>query len=73
MEKVIATHRMRADDGTFYEVDEIQEFISSHSLSGSEKWVPSLKRLELSDGSHVNHIDDNTFEIVRSGEIIRRA
>ena len=73
MDKVIATHRMKADDGTIYEVDEIQEYISSRPHSGGERWIPSLKRLELTDGSHVNHIDDDTFEIVSTGEIIRRA
>jgi len=72
MEKVIATHRMKADDGTVYEVDEIQEFTGSSSLSGGRKWIPTLTRLELPDGSHANHIDDDTFEIVATGEIIRR-
>lgn len=73
MEKVIATHRMKADDGTIYEVDEIQEYVSSRPLSGGASWIPGMIRLEMSDGSHVNHIDDDTFEIVATGEIVRRA
>jgi len=72
MEKVIATHRMRADDGTVYEVDEIQEYIDASSFDG-EAWIEGLKRLELEDGSKVNHIDDDTFKIVATGTIIRRA
>lgn len=72
MEKLIATHHMRADDGTLYEVYEIQEYVDASSFDG-EAWVKGLKRLELDDGTHVNHIDDNTFKIVVTGEVIRRA
>ncbi len=72
MEKVIATHLMRADDGTLYEVDEIQEYVDASSHSG-RAWIESMKRLELGDGRKVNYMDDDTFKIVATGEIIRRA
>jgi hypothetical protein len=72
LEKIIATHRMRDDDGTVYDVDEIQEYNDASTYDGPG-WVEGLKRLELADGSHVNHIDDDTFKIVRTGTVIRRA
>lgn len=72
MEKLIATHTMHADDGTIYEVEEIQEYSDASSFDG-EEWIEGLKRLELSDGSHVNYIDDDTFQIVATGKLLRRA
>jgi hypothetical protein len=63
---------MKSDDGTEYVVYEYQEFLDASTYDG-EKWVPGLKWLELNDGSKLNHIDDDTFKIVRSGTIVRRA
>ena len=71
MEKLIATHEMMGDDGAAYTVYEYQEFIDASSMDGVE-WLPGLKRLELANGLHVNHIDDDTFKVVVTGIILRR-
>lgn len=72
MERVVATHRMKADDGTLFDVLDIQEYIDASDKSGPS-WIEGLKRLELRDGSKVNYIDDDTFELVRSGRKLNRA
>jgi hypothetical protein len=71
MERVVATHRMIAADGTRYDVLDIQEYVDASDKDGAS-WIPGMKRLELNDGSPVNYIDENTFEILRSGLRIRR-
>jgi hypothetical protein len=72
MEQMIAAHQMRADDGTEYEVFEFQEYQDASTFDG-EGSIKGLKSLRLSNGRHVNWIDDDTFQIVGSGTIIRRA
>lgn len=71
MDKLIATHRMTAEDGTTYEVNEFQEYVDASSFDG-EDWIEGLKRLELKDGSRVHYIDEDTYRIVGSDMIIRR-
>ena len=66
MEELIATYLTKGDDGRSYSVYEYQEYIDASSYDG-EAWVPSLKRLELDDGSPVNFIDDRTLKAVRTG------
>lgn len=72
MEKVIRTHRMRSEDGAVVEVDEVQEYIDASDKDGPA-WLEGMKRLELSNGSRVNYIDPDTFEVVSTGAVLRRA
>jgi hypothetical protein len=37
------------------------------------KWIDGGKRLTLSDGSHVNHIDVDTFQVLDTNRIARRS
>ena len=62
---------MRSEDGRSYVVHEYQEFIDAGTKDGGA-WVPGMKYLELSDGSKVNYIDEDTFKIVGTGTILRR-
>lgn len=62
---------MRSDDGALHEIDEIQEYVDASTYKG-EAWIEGLKRLETASGGHVNYIDDNTFKIVATGQVIRR-
>jgi hypothetical protein len=71
---MIETRRFRAlkDDGNIVTVIELQEQIRFRPLSGTASVVAGAKVLTLSDGSHVNFIDEDTFKIVETGEIVRR-
>jgi hypothetical protein len=60
------------DHGNRYTVIEWQTFKLFEPLSGPPTWVPTVKRLALTTGEHVNVKDDETYEIFDSEIIIRR-
>jgi len=62
----------QSDSGKIYAVQIWQEEIDASSMSSGRKKILGMKQAMLSDGSHVNVIDSETFEIVDTGEIIRK-
>lgn len=63
----------RDELGNEYSVLVYQEFLESTAMNRPPSWVPGLKEMRLEDGTFVNFIDDNTFEIVgRPSTIIKR-
>ena len=73
MAQLIARHKMASDDGRVFVVEEYQEYIDAGSKDDPHATIPGMKYLLLEDGSRVNHIDDDTFKIVQSGTVLRRA
>lgn len=71
-EREIGRHLAVGEDGTEYEVIEIQEFDMRRTINGTLTRMDGFKRLELEDGSLCNRKDAKTFEIVLTGEIIRK-
>ncbi|MER9258370.1 hypothetical protein [Mesorhizobium sp. M0619] len=71
-ERIIARHKARGDDGTIHNFTEVQEFEEHRDVNG--KWIrmDGFKRLELDAGGFLNRKDADTFEIVSTGEIIRK-
>ena len=61
------------DDGKSYEISVYQEFIDTSIMRNPNKRIPGMQEMTLGDGGHVNWIDENTFQIVSSGQIVRRA
>jgi hypothetical protein len=73
MEHQIDRFNARAEDGRLFSVVIYQEFVDGTAIGDeAKKWIPGMKRIALSDGSSVNFVDQNTFRIVQTGEIIRR-
>ena len=69
MEREIERFTVTGDDGTAYEVVGYQEFIRD----GAGNWIPGMKHLEIAGtGAAVNFVDDNTFKIFDTGEVLRR-
>lgn len=64
-------HHCRADDGSEHTIIEYQEIIESQTMTGHHS-VPGLKTLRDSRGRHCNFIDDDTFEIVETGQTVRK-
>jgi hypothetical protein len=57
--------------GISYRVIEFTEFINATTVSDTEiKWSPGLLVYRLPDGDPVNHIEGDTYQIVRTGEKI---
>jgi len=63
---------VRADDGTTYAAVTVLEVIESRPLDGGVEEMLAMKEYLLADGRHLNRIDDNTFEIVATGQHVTR-
>jgi hypothetical protein len=63
----------KADSGKEYVVIQYQDYIdvSTHDNPNS-KILSRIKRLETEDGLLVTYIDEKTFSIFDTGEIIRK-
>ena len=60
-----------SDEGDIYTVVVFQEFTEFRSLTGGST-VPGLQEFRLLDGSFVNQIDPETFQILDTEETIRK-
>lgn len=69
IERFVATD----SDGNRYQVIVQQEIIDASSLDDPHHEVRGMKSVYLSDGSRVNRIDADTFEVFQTGTIIKRA
>lgn len=72
MEKLIERIVAESKNGKKFNVNIYQEFTNFSPLNGPSRLVPALKRAALDDGSPVNFIDDHSFKIVLTDEIIRK-
>jgi hypothetical protein len=62
----------QSDDGRTYTVIEYTKFFRHQPISQAAQTLKGTKHYELKDGSPVNWVDDDSFEIVENGEIIRK-
>jgi hypothetical protein len=73
MTDVLERFRVRADDGTVYDALILQERIRSRSIDESrDTYIPGMKEARLVGGGSMNVLDEDTYEIVRTGERVRR-
>lgn len=69
MEQLVRKYECRRENGSVVKVSEYQEMIDATSaIDKVRKYLPGLKRLQLEQGGAVNFIDENTFEVVATGE-----
>jgi len=71
MVQELARHRCTGDDGTALLVLEYRHIFTSEE-GGKVRRQPGSRWLALLDGEPVRYIDGETFEIVASGELLRR-
>jgi hypothetical protein len=72
MRKEIKRYRCTGDSGRGYNVIERRNFTRFQPLRGPAQDVPGTQDWILSDGRHVNFIDDNTFQILDTDEFVRK-
>jgi hypothetical protein len=72
MQRLIARHQMQDEDGNQYEVLEYQDVVDTSTKEGPSS-MDGMTALFLEDGTRLNHIDDDTFELVWPKKILRRA
>jgi len=70
MRKEITRYQCIGDSGREYTVIEYQNFMRPQS--GPAQDVLGTKEWFLSDGRDVNFIDENTFQILRTDEFVRK-
>lgn len=71
MRQEIERFQARADDGTLHTVIARQVVIRSRQLGGTRTAKGSVDYVTL-DGRDLDPIDDDTFEIVTTGQTVRR-
>ena len=71
MERETGRFRAVSDDGEGFIVIECQRIIETRTFTGT-LITKGLKRFRLSDGSSVNRLDPETFQIVQTQQIIRK-
>lgn len=70
--KLIDQFIAKADGGATYTVLCYQDQIPTGSHDDANSTIPGLKRFVTSDDQALNFRDANTFQIVATGETIRR-
>lgn len=64
--------KCKSENGKSYDVIEIVAYIETLSLSGDIGRVKGMSEFVLPNGGGVNLNDNGSFEIVYTGEILRR-
>jgi len=72
MIKEIERFQAVSDSGNKYTVLIYQKFIDASTAEDPNKYIPGIKSARTLDGQPLNRIDDKSFEIVETGEIITR-
>lgn len=74
MRRTVETDRflVKGDGGRTYTIVQHQEFISAGTLPNPRAEVAGLKSWATSTGLTVDTIDRETFEIVETGERVRK-
>lgn len=72
MEHEVDRFRCMSDDGTCLTVLE-HRHIAIVDVEGKTRSLRGARRLALSTGERVRYIDANTFEVVDTGELLRRS
>lgn len=71
MEKEIARWRCRTEDESLVTVIEYQH-IAAPAPGAAARHYPGARRLALSTGEVARYIDSASFELVETGEMLRR-
>jgi hypothetical protein len=62
----------KSTSGKSFNVHEFTEFLDVTTISDTEpKWFPGMLIYRLPNGDPVNHVEDDIYEIVRTGEKIK--
>ena len=71
MEEELSRHRCVGDDGASVTVIEYRHVDVIPGAAGTRIY-PGARRLVLSGGEPVRYVDAETFEVIGSGELLRR-
>lgn len=60
------------DDGKELPALAVQHWQEISTLDGEKSRIPTIIECKLLNGNHLNRIDDDTFQIVETGETVKR-
>lgn len=72
MEKFVRSIRAKGDSGREYEVREYVDKIEVSVKGEPAQYIDGQRSLRLASGGRCNFIEDGVFEIVSTGEKIRK-
>ena len=64
--------KSRSDDGKEITIFEYTTSVLHQALSGRSPRLKGSRRYALDDGASVNCIDENTFQVVQTDQILRK-
>ena len=70
MEVLVRTYRARRPNGAELLIDEYWDFVDTSPLFSGTSYIPGGKRLSARAGGEVRQLDETTFQLVRSAEIL---
>jgi hypothetical protein len=68
---LVRTHRTQRPGGGFAVVNEFWEMVDHSPLRNGIDWLPGGRRYALQSGEPVRAVDEITFQLVATGEILR--
>lgn len=72
MLKEIDRFKAKSASGKEYLIIVTQKFIDASTADDPNAIIPGLKSAKTADGRFLNFIDENTFKLVDTGEILTR-
>lgn len=71
MEILARTHRATRPGGAEAVVNEYWQMVDHSPRRNGTDWLPGPKRFALATGEAVHRVDEYTFQVARTGEILR--
>ncbi len=71
MENIVDRFIAVDENGNEYELSVYQKIVEARTRGGTHR-MPGMKRISTSDGLSVNRIDDDTYKIVLTDQILRK-
>ena len=73
MEVLVRSYRARRPNGAELLVDEYWDFVDTSPRFTGTSFVPGMKRLALRSGGDVRQLDETTFQLASTGELLTDA
>jgi len=70
--KQTGSFKAKSETGETYTINEFQEYISVLTNIGNTTQFEGTKRWKISTGSEVKQVDQDTYRIVLSSQIVRK-
>ena len=71
MEILARSHPASRRDGSPVQVNEYWQMVDYSPRRNGTDWLPGPKRFALEDGDALRRVDEYTFQVVRTDEILR--